>query len=154
MEERKNIGFEFKKMNHQIGRCLHAKLSECGFDKITIMHGWIMGYLYENRNHVVYQKDMEDEFEISKSTVTNILKLMEKKGYVSRTVDERDARHKIIRLTEQGINVQQNTMDIIDRFHEELEAGISEEEKAEFYRIVEKVSSNLEKIRKEKMYND
>ena len=133
MDERKNIGFAFKKGKHMIGRCLHAKLAECGFDEVTIMHGWILGYLYENRSHPVCQKDIEDEFEIGKSSVTGILKLMEKKGYVSRTVDKKDARHKIISLTPLGIKVQQDTMNIIDQFHEQLEAGITSQERDYFF---------------------
>ena len=44
------------------------------------MHGWIIGYLYRHRDTPVFQRDIEREFSITRSTVTNILQLMERKG--------------------------------------------------------------------------
>lgn len=53
-------------------------------DKLTLMHGWIIAYLYDHRDEDVYQKDIENAFSIARSTVTSILKLMEKKNYITR----------------------------------------------------------------------
>lgn len=54
-----------------------------GLDEVTLMHGWIMGYLYHNQGKAVYQKTIESDFNIRRSTVTTILQLMEKKGISS-----------------------------------------------------------------------
>ena len=73
------IGHEIKAINQVIQRKIFSSVANAGIDKITVMHGWIMEYLYKNRKRDVYQKDIESEFAISRSTVTNIVKLMEKK---------------------------------------------------------------------------
>ena len=44
----------------------------------------------------VYQKDIEEEFRIRKSTATGILQLMEKNGFISRESSKKDARLKRI----------------------------------------------------------
>ena len=52
-----------------------------GVEDVTAMHGWILRYLYDNREKDIYQRDIEQTFSITRSTVTNIVQLMEKKGY-------------------------------------------------------------------------
>ena len=66
------------------------------------MHGWVMRYLYENRDRVICQKDIEHTFDIRRSTVTNIIQLMEKKGYVERSRSEEDRRVVLVSLSEKG----------------------------------------------------
>ncbi len=144
----KAICFQFKRMDNLIVRHIHAKLAEEGFDEVTIMHGWILGYLYRNREKSICQKDIEDNFSIAKSTVTNILKLMEKKGYVTRAADEHDARMKILKLTDEGTAMQQKTIEVIDNLHKTIEEGITEEERECFYTIISKIKGNIEKNRR------
>ena len=79
-----SIGHEIKAIDHLMQRKMIMTASKSGLDKVTIMHGWIIGYLILNLDRDIYQKDIESEFAISRSTVTNILKLMEKKGYIKR----------------------------------------------------------------------
>ena len=100
-EER--IGFEIRRLDHMLGRNLQARVKAAGLDEVTIMHGWIIRYLYANREKDIFQKDMEQHFSIGRSTVTNIIQLMEKKGFVARESVEHDARLKKVILTEKGI---------------------------------------------------
>lgn len=48
----------------------------------------------------VNQRDIEEQLRLSNPTVTGILKRLEKKGFITRTVGERDRRYKEVRLTE------------------------------------------------------
>ena len=82
MEKEKSICFSLKRVNHIVERGIHTSLAAAGFDEITNMHGWILGFLY-HAQRPVYQKDIESNFGIARSTVTNILQLMEKKGYLT-----------------------------------------------------------------------
>ncbi len=58
---------------------------------MTMMHGWIIRYLYENREQDIFQKDIEQRFAVGRSTVTNLIQLMEKKGFVKRESGKQDA---------------------------------------------------------------
>ena len=59
-------------MIHQIDRLMFRNLSSRvraeGLDEVTLMHGWVMRYLYENREQVICQKDIEH---YSKSIILN-----------------------------------------------------------------------------------
>lgn len=138
------LSFEFKRMNNLMSRYIHSGLISGGFDEITIMHGWILGFLYGNRNRKIYQRDLENRFGIAKSTVTNILKLMEKKGYVTRVEDADDARLKQLRLTKLGEDTQQETIRVLDEINKGMEDGITDDEKEVFYSIVDKLRKNME----------
>lgn len=51
----------------------------------------------------IFQKDIEQEFSISRATVSNLVQLVEKKGYISREAISEDARLKKLVLTNKGI---------------------------------------------------
>lgn len=138
------IGHEIKAINQVIQRKIFSSVANAGIDKITVMHGWIMEYLYKNRKRDVYQKDIESEFAISRSTVTNIVKLMEKKGYIKRASVKSDARLKKIILTDKGIEtyklIRQTIIDDENRFNSLL----TDEERNTFFDLIRKLRSGIE----------
>ena len=97
-------------MNNLIFRKIGQIARTNGVEAVTPMHGWIMEYLYRNSDTPVFQRDIEREFSITRSTVTNILQLMERKGYIARRSVEQDARLKQLVLTEKGRQFHENTM--------------------------------------------
>ena len=145
MEKEKSICFILKRVNHVVERGIHASLAAAGFDEITNMHGWILGFLYHAEGPI-YQKDIETHFGIARSTVTNILQLMEKKGYLTRTTDEHDARLKRLELTELGKKVHLDTIAVIDSAHDCMEAGITDEERKICFDVFEKIRKNVDNI--------
>ena len=97
----------------------------------------------------MYQKDIGEAFGIGKSSVTNILQLMEKKGYLVCRTDDNDGRCKKIVLTKKGEETHEATVRVIDMLHEELEQNVTEEEKKVFINVIEKMKKNIEDMNKE-----
>ena len=143
--EEKRVGPEIHRLDRRLSRNLSAHVREEGLDEITMMHGWIIRYLYHNRDKDIFQKDIEQAFSVGRSTVTNILQLMEKKGFVRRESVESDARLKKVLLTEKGAEAQETIEKIVDHIEEEMSDGITEEELKFFYKIIHKISENVEK---------
>ena len=83
-EEDRKIGPEIHCTDLKLSRNLSAHVRKSGVDEVTMMHGWIIRYLYENREQDIFQKDIEQRFAVGRSTVTNLIQLMEKKGFVKR----------------------------------------------------------------------
>ena len=110
-----------------------------------MMQGWIIGYLYRNRVKEIFQKDLEAEFSIARSTATGILQLMEKKGYLKRESVPHDARLKKLVLTEKGMNTHEQHIKRIHDIEDMLREGLSEEEIQTFFRLIRKMRENLEK---------
>ena len=115
-----------------------------GLDEVTLMHGWIMGYLYHNQGREIYQKTIESDFGIKRSTVTTILQLMEKKGYIRREAVEGDARLKRIFLTEQGKETAARTKTMIEQIEHRVLEGIGKEELETFCKVVQKLLANMD----------
>ncbi|MDO5346542.1 MAG: MarR family transcriptional regulator [Lachnospiraceae bacterium] len=144
MENTGRVSYEIKTLDHMIVRRIMNISLKNGMDQVTVMHGWIIGYLYDHQDEDVYQKDLETEFCIARSTVANILKLMEKKGYIKRVSVERDARLKKIILTEKSREIQrQNFIDMHNMVEKQLRKDISEEDMENFIRIISKMKENL-----------
>ena len=96
------IPAQIRRVDNLIFRKINQFARENGVEQATPMHGWIIEYLYRHRDAAVFQRDIEREFSITRSTVTNILQLMERKGYIERQSVPRDARLKRLVLTGGG----------------------------------------------------
>ena len=59
--------------------------------------------IYWSGDRDVFQKDVEEAFHITRSSVTSAVQLMEKKGYITRRSVPCDARLKKLALTDRGI---------------------------------------------------
>ena len=66
------IPAQLRRVNNLIFRKIGQIARTNGVEAVTPMHGWIMEYLYRNSDTPVFQRDIEREFSITRSTVTNI----------------------------------------------------------------------------------
>ena len=54
-EEHFHIGPQVHKMDRSISKLLEARVKAEGLDEVTLMHGWILRYLYEHQDAEIYQ---------------------------------------------------------------------------------------------------
>jgi DNA-binding MarR family transcriptional regulator len=107
------------------------------------MHGWILRYLYSRRGQPVYQRDIERDFAITRSTVTNILQLMERKGYIRRESVPEDARLKRLELTDAGAEAHEKMLLALFQTDEFISGLLTEQENAELLRLLGKLYEGL-----------
>ena len=140
----RQIGFELKAANNMIRRKMDSIFAQQDDSELIGMQRPLLGYLYHKSRHGdVYQKDVEKEFRIRRSTATVMLQSMEQKGYVVRVASTEDGRLKRILLTEKAIEHHHVIEEQILNFNRELEAGLTEEEKQTFLKILDKMMDNL-----------
>ena len=107
--------------------------------------GKILNYvLVESEAHSVYQKDLEREFGLRPSTVTERLNALEQKKLIQRVSDEWDGRYKKIVFTEKARSMKDRIRQEVEETEHLLLQGITEQEKQEFLRIAGKMLQNLE----------
>ena len=137
------IGQEIRKLSHLLSRNFDSVCREHNIDGVTAMHAVIVNYLKDNLHSDIFQRDIEVNFEITRSTVTNILQLMEKKGYILRQSIESDARLKKLTLTESGLELA-NKMDNIIKCCEEITtAGLTQSDIDTLLSLLNRIGSNL-----------
>ena len=137
------IPAQLRRVNNLIFRKIGQIARTNGVEAVTPMHGWIMEYLYRNSETPVFQRDIEREFSITRSTVTNILQLMERKGYITRQSVEQDARLKQLVLTEKGRQFHEDTMRAFHQTDEYVAGLLTEEENTELLRLLNKLYLGL-----------
>ena len=107
--------------------------------------GKILNYvLVESEAHSVYQKDLEREFGLRPSTVTEMLNALEQKKLIQGVSDEWDGRYKKIVFTEKARSMKDRIRQEVEETEHLLLQGITEQEKQEFLRIAGKMLQNLE----------
>ena len=150
MERTETIGFKVRALANSI-RNIGSKSSGCQFAvnensrKLTHVHGWVIGFLYDNRDRDVFQKDVEKQFAVSRPTMSAILQSMEKNGLIIREKDGGDARLKRLTLTDKALSIHQKHEDHIELFETKLREGISDEELKGFFATIEKITENLKR---------
>lgn len=141
------VGFMIHKLDMGVKRVLDARMKAAGYDEVTLMHGWILKYLYDNRDREVFQRDIEKQFSIGRSTVTTIIQLMEKRDLIRRESVEQDARLKKVLLTEKGFKHHDLVEESIYGIHKQIMTNITDEEKRIFLDIVQRMDANLRTLK-------
>lgn len=144
MEHRDEIGFQIRTLSNLIKRQVDQIVFQGQEKPATGMHGWVIGYLYENRDKDVFQRDLQEQFSIRRSTVTGILQLMEKNGLIIRTSVDEDARLKKITLTPKAIEMHEQVGRGIRAVENKISAGLTPEERKTFVELCEKIRANIE----------
>lgn len=139
-----HVGYHLRTLDNLIRRNMIAEALSIGLNEVTVMHGWILSYLYDNREREIYQKDIENQFSINRSTVTNIVKLMEKKGLISREAVPQDARLKKLVLTQKGLWAKDAIYEVIKKTEQKVIEGISREELEAFFELIDRMRRNME----------
>lgn len=144
MCKNRHVGFQIRIISNLIRREIDNLITDKFNTNITRIQGWIIDYINRNKDIDIFQKDIEEEFSIRRSTATIILKSMEKNNLITRNSVNYDARLRKIELTEKAININRDFRDIVDEFEEKLIQGLSKEEIDTFFDILEKIKTNLE----------
>lgn len=143
MDHNQTIGLEIKTLSNLIKRYVDNSATKKYVDKLTGTHSWIIGYLYDNRDKDIFQRDLETEFSIRRSTATGILQLMEKNKLVIKSPVDYDARLKKITLTPKAIEIREIIAEDIKRIEAQLSKGLTEEEISVFFTVINKIKDNI-----------
>lgn len=146
MKREETIGFIVRSLDNMMMRNAVGDEKSEKKGMMPVMQGWIIGYLYDHKDEEIFQRDIESEFYIARSTVTCLVKQMEQKGYIARVAVERDCRLKRLCLLEKGEEIHERFLQNIYRVEEEIREGISEDELQTFFKVATQIRDNLEVI--------
>lgn len=137
-----HIGKEIDILSNKFKRVINHKISQYG---VTGIQGKIIGFIkFESVKRDVFQKDIEEEFDIRRSSVTSVITLLEKKGYVKRVSVLKDARLKKLVLTEKGLELHNEVYNDIDNFESYVKDELTEDEMNIFIDILNRLNKRIE----------
>jgi len=144
MRENRHLLFEVKSLANLVKREADSTIPYNDKDNLTGMQGFVIGYLFRNKDTDVFQRDLEARFLIRRSTATGILKLMEKKGLIERKPVPYDARLKKLTLTAKAIDHHENFLSEMDKLEVRAVKGLTEPEIEAFLLTLNKIKQNIE----------
>ena len=138
----------FKRFGHQLHLMVQKEAKRCGIEFMGGPQGQVIRFL-EHREHeqeLTLIKDIEQEFNITKSVASNLVKRMVQNGLVELEVSPSDKRAKFVHLTEKSRSQMKQIKSFFDRMNRSLLDGISEENLAIFEEVMGQLQANVEKI--------
>ncbi len=129
-------------LSHKINKRMNAALQDLG---ITGVQSRVMHYILVHCGQgPVFQRDVENAFDLSRSTATGILQLMEKNGIIRRESVAADARLKSLVPTEKAVRLDAQVGSCLRQTERLLTCGLSPGQKQLFMEIAAHMSENLD----------
>lgn len=138
----------FKRFGRQLHLMVQKEAKRCGIEFMGGPQGQVIRFLdrREHEQELTLIKDIEQEFNITKSVASNLVKRMVQNGLVELEVSPSDKRAKFVHLTEKSRSQMKQIKSFFDRMNRSLLDGISEENLAIFEEVMDQLQANVEKI--------
>ncbi|HEY8395975.1 MAG TPA: MarR family transcriptional regulator [Bacilli bacterium] len=141
-----SVDFRISDYLHSLCKGMYRFISE-SFSKygITPQQGRIIRFLALNQGTAVFQKDIEELLNIRKSSVSSVIKNLEKSGLIQRLYVPEDGRYKRIELTPAGLSVHEEAQKNSQLIEAKMRTDLQTEEIEFLEKILKKIQHNLEK---------
>lgn len=138
-----NLGGLIHKVAHKMKREIDHANQKLG---VSGVQGRIIGYVRcESKNRDVFQKDIEEHFELRGSSVTYTLQNLEKMGFIVRESIPTDQRLKRIVLTKKALDIHNQITKNIEQVEKEAFSSINKEEEQLLSDLLKRILNNIEK---------
>lgn len=139
MYEKKAVGRCISKLSNQIRRRLDSFSAKSG---VSGSQGRVLHFVLAQPEDV-FQRDIEQEFNMRPPSATELLKVMERNGLIRRESIAQDARLKKIIVTEKAAGLVGQVFPDLEELERDLTKGISPEQLEVFYQVIGQMSENL-----------
>lgn len=150
--EKNRIAYEIITLDHNIrrflineGKCAPIKNMPSQV-QMRIVH-----YLIQNKDTDIYQRDLEKVFNLRRSTISGILKTMEKHNIIIRTDSKIDARSKKIELSSTSLKFYNESRKVFEKVNSILTKDIDTDDLEIFFKVAQKMKENLNEEKEERL---
>lgn len=142
MKNKKHTGDILRTLSNLIKRHINNTSSDA---EITGAQGRVLHFIMAQSQHTdVFQKDIEEEFNLRRSSATVLLQLIEKNGLITRESVPYDARLKKITVTKKGEKIKEKVIKDIEDLEKKLTQNISQEDLEIFFKVTKQMIKNLD----------
>lgn len=136
------VGLRFSILHRSFRKQLDILLQEKGLTGVQFGVLGQLRRLEETGQEEVNQRDLEAATHVTHPTMTEIVKRLEKQGFVRCAPSARDRRYKSIRSTEKAASLRVEMAELDDRIFRQLTRGLDEAEIASLLSLTEKMLAN------------
>ncbi len=91
---------------------------------------------------VATQHDLVELFKVSGAYIAKLLRKFEDHGYIARKEDPENRRKKLVKMTDDGIKMTDEIIEVIQNWEEKVTSSISEDEIKTLKEILFKITMN------------
>ena len=143
MERKMPMGLRFSLLHRAFMKQLNERLQEKG---LTGLQFGVLSQLRRLRRsglEEINQRDLEEATRVTHPTMTEIVKRLEKQGFVTCAPSERDRRFKSIRATEKAAALHEEIKELDGAIFTELSRGLGAEDVDALRRITDRMLDNI-----------
>lgn len=141
MNAPRHLGNRVRVLSQAIRQAIDRKLTDLD---LTGQQSFILRYLSERKDEVVYPKDIEKRFNLTHPTVSGLLQRLKCKGFLTCEPDPDDRRYKRVLLTEKAEDCQKQIWEHIQSIEARMTAGMQESEVDMLVRLLDTAAQNLD----------
>lgn len=131
----------FRAISHKLKLIGDEKLNKY---ELTHYQAWILGYINIHESEGISQVDLEKQVQRKGSSITNMLKVLEKNGFIIRKVDPNDERKKLIYTLPKAKELIDEFDKMVNDIEKTITLGMTEKQKAELPELLKIILKNLE----------
>ncbi|HNW98886.1 MAG TPA: MarR family transcriptional regulator [Bacteroidales bacterium] len=145
--EKKNIplGMIICRMMHEMFRVLKKQAFEQTEIKLSLEQFGLL-HTINMKSEDVIQNDMAKMMGRDKSSILRLIDSLEEKELVRRVVDKNDRRKNYLMVTKKGEKIIEQYLEIEFKLVKELQDGLSKSDIETFYKVINHIKSNAEKL--------
>ncbi len=122
---------------HRFSSSFHAD------GNLSFAQGRILHFILGTPKKEIFQKDVEEEFNIRPSSATVLISALEEKGLITRESVDYDNRLKRIVATEKAASYKRQVSRDIAKLEKKLRDDIPQEDLDIFFKVMDSLISNL-----------
>lgn len=146
MEKQKlSLGMIIGRIRREMIRVLKKRFNEQTEIELTLEQYGLLHAINSEEDNVI-QKNMAETMGKDKSAVLRLIDSLEKKELVKRVIDTNDRRKNYLIVTKEGEKLLERCSEIESGLIDKLHQGLTKTEINIFYKVLNQIKSNAEKL--------
>jgi len=136
-------GHQIRRLN-QISTHLFSKhMQDSGYDITPVQYAALLAIkVMPNSDQV----QIANYISYDKVTIGGVIERLQRKGLISRNVNERDKRARILNITNEGIHMISQVEAVIEQIQQDILKMLDEEEQQTFIRLLRKATQSPKEV--------
>ena len=128
-------GHLIRRLNQISTTIFTTRIQQAGYDLTPVQFAAMQSLL---SNPDIGQAQIASLIAYDRATIGGVIDRLEQKGYISRVVSTDDRRARKCRLTDQGIDVINRILPVVESLQQEILNGLSAHEREQFIALAQK----------------
>ena len=136
-------GHLIRRLHQAAVAIFHAEVGELGYDLTPVQYAALAKI---ERNPGIDQITLAGLIGYDRTTITGVIDRLEQKGLVKREVGERDRRSRVLRISDEGLQVLNEVTPAVLNAQVIMLQGLNDDEAATLVRLLHKATAGVNEL--------